>query len=372
MRWRRRPLFRTSRGLVVLLAAVALGTVAVLAWREAAPRPGHPAEGPGSSEGPCVAATRSRPSGPEPVREPELPDGHMVDLRGIALHGQQDTASRDPVLKPLNLAVRSRARSLCVWGGTIIGLHHRDLPWQHLKLDPGGGDHPAVRIGVEDWALVDGIRIDNMMNGFRPDGDDLIIRNAFLRHIRDDCVENDSLHRIQVVDSLFDGCYTGFSARPEAGSPLWDAGRDTSPMMLDGVLVRLAPMQGGFRVPPRDQSYGQLFKWSDVSGPLVVRNSVILVEASHHPTRRLLDWPADTHAAGTTLVWTGPGPYPGRLPDSGVSVTRDRTVWEQARAEWMDRHRCRSFDDCDEAQTLAPLPEGTRDQRPGPGSGPGR
>ncbi|MEM9283647.1 MAG: hypothetical protein AAGA96_17635, partial [Verrucomicrobiota bacterium] len=37
-----------------------------------------------------------------------------------------------------------------------------------------------------------------------------------------------------------------------------------------------------------------------------------------------------------TLIWRGPGGYPAKLPQ-GVTVSRDRSIWEQAREDWISR-----------------------------------
>jgi streptogramin lyase len=48
-------------------------------------------------------------------------------------------------------------------------------------------------------------------------------------------------------------------------------------------------------------------------------------------------FPPGTVAENVTLVWTGPGDYPGPLP-AGVTVTRDSSVWYAARTAWLQRH----------------------------------
>jgi hypothetical protein len=51
-----------------------------------------------------------------------------------------------------------------------------------------------------------------------------------------------------------------------------------------------------------------------------------------------MSFPGDGVYENVTLVWLSEGTYPGRLPPSGVTVTRDRRVWDEARARWLARH----------------------------------
>lgn len=289
------------------------------------------------------------------VRERDLADETTVDLRGVTVLADQDRTSSTYSPRPVNLAEAGGPEGLCVLGPFVRGIHDRGLGWEYLKHDPGQGDHPAIRVGGRGWAVVDGARVENMMNGFRPAADGLVIRNAYLHYIRDDCIENDELKAVRVEDSLFDGCYTALSARPDRGSPLYDDPRASTTTELDHVLIRLLPMPGGHNVfDPGVRTFGHLWKWSEVSGNTIIRDSVIMVDDPSGRLARGLGWPSNVRAEGVTLVWTGRGDYPGELPDEGVTVTTDRTVWEQARADWMLRHGCTSIDRCDVERLVAP------------------
>jgi hypothetical protein len=41
--------------------------------------------------------------------------------------------------------------------------------------------------------------------------------------------------------------------------------------------------------------------------------------------------------ANNVMVWLGPGDFPTTLPDC-FTVTKDRTVWDNAVADWLARH----------------------------------
>jgi hypothetical protein len=126
----------------------------------------------------------------------------------------------------------------------------------------------------------------------------------------------------------------GLSERPSKGydpSPP----RPAEAFVLDGVLLRLEPMPHEKAADGR--GHGQLFKWSRWANRLMLRNSIFLVEQVSVNGAKSMGFPKSTVAENVTLVWTGPGEYPARLPD-GVKVTKDRAVWEAARAAWLRRH----------------------------------
>src|SRR5260221_3543695 len=103
---------------------------------------------------------------------------------------------------------------------------------------------------------------------------------------------------------------------------------------------------------PAILGHGQLFKWSNVSNHLVVKDSVFLVEKK--PEGGTSDFPPGTVASNVTVVWLGGGSFPGKIPSSGVKVTTNRSIWDAARATWLQRHGCSSFDNCTKLQNPDP------------------
>jgi hypothetical protein len=359
---------RGERGSARVVVGLLVALAVVGCTDTAAPRlpTGSPAQA-GSS---CLAADRDvRAPTPDEVggdtaratglRERGLDDDVTVDLRAVAFRADQDADSPGYAPRPVNVGSARSPSGLCLLAPYVRGVQGRELGWEYLKHDPGRGDHPAIRVGGEGWTVVDGARVDNMMNGFRPAGDGLVIRNAYLHYIRDDCVANDDLKALRIEDSLFDGCYTAISARPERNNPLRDGPLEPvdTTMELDHVLVRLAPMPGGHNVfDPEVRTYGHIWKWSDLAGDTVVRDSVFMVEDPGPEPVRELAWPDNVTAEDVTIVWGGEGDYPGEVPDDGVTVVDDRRVWERARDAWLGRHGCRSVDDCDVDRLLDPAP----------------
>jgi hypothetical protein len=260
------------------------------------------------------------------------------------------TAFPFATLYPFSFGKSVPARHLCLLGGLVEGQQDRDLTWDQVKAKYDGA---AVRIAADGWYVVNGLRVENVEDGIDPrgkegqypkGGDGFVLRNLYFRYIRDDCVENDDIAGGVIEDSLFDGCNTGISERPSKGNPqLSHPAPASETLTLRRVLLRLQPMPGPRGHSAASLGHGQLFKWSKVANRLVLRDSTFLVET--RPNGGRSDFPKGTRATNVTVVWLGAGPFPGALPP-GVTVTRDRSVWDRARAEWLRRHRCASFSSC--------------------------
>ena len=289
----------------------------------------------------CLSSTRreagrvTRVSGTiRTYRLPKVPDGRTYDMRQARIVGYP-TFNRYPFL----LGKADPGTSTCVVGGTIVGGQSRYLTWQTMKgrLD-GDGLHFTSHGGV-----IDGIRVANVEDGVAAiagDPEGILIRNAYMTYIRDDCIENDWIVGLIVKDSLLDGCFFGLSQRPGLGT-----GPRAAPVaertLLDGVLMRLQPMPYDrlqARCSADGLGTGGFFKWSPYSNRLVVRNSVLFAERVAARCGTPMDFPQNATFENVTLVWLGPGNYPGKLPATGVTVTRDRQVWDTARADWRERH----------------------------------
>jgi hypothetical protein len=213
-------------------------------------------------------------------------------------------------------------------------------------------DGAGLLLASRDWYLIDGLRVDNVEDGIDPRGkegeypkraDGMIIRNAYFKYVRDDCVENDDIAGGVIVDSLFDGCYTGISEQPDPEQSAHPA-PPGEVLELDHVLLRLQMMPGPYGThDPGIRGHGQLFKWYQQSNRLNITDSIFLVQTQPHGGTA--DFPPGTTASNVTVVWLGRGPFPGSVP-AGVTITTDRGVWDTARSKWLKRHGCSSFDTC--------------------------
>src|SRR6185503_13161570 len=200
---------------------------------------------------------------------------------------------------------------------------------------------------TNEQIVIDGLRVDNVTDGIRPrPGDGFTVRNAWLSYVRDDCIENDYMSGGLVEDSLFDGCFVAFSARPS--TPIIDAGYDGSAKLwtIRDTLVRLQPMPGP--PEPSDDNLGHngFFKWhlwdrpaESLSPKLALHGNVFMAErvGQVRPDRMGIPPGQLQSCSNNVMVWLGPGDFPGALPEC-FTVTRDRAVWDNAVADWIARH----------------------------------
>lgn len=192
--------------------------------------------------------------------------------------------------------------------------------------------------------LVEGFRAHNQGDGIRMEqrASNFHIKDVYLSDIHDDCVENDFLHGGITENSLFDGCYAGFSAatfegiNPNGNGNTWT---------IRNNLLRLKPFYTMFK-PEKYGNYGysMLFKgWFEKGkGPsLVLENNIFM--ADRPPSIGRLDIPANANlksCKNNTFVWLGSGPMPYKdlLPKGCFTFTTDRAVWDGAVAGWKAAH----------------------------------
>jgi hypothetical protein len=282
-----------------------------------------------------------------------LAPGTVIDARDATFVHCSQPDPRQPCalnLYPVNLGPVAGAGA-CWAGGFVSGANRLDATWDEMH-DPNNAGFSFEN----DRFTVDGVRIHNTGDGIRPRGGarGFVIKDVWLSHIRDDCVENDHLNGGLVDDSLFDGCFVGFSARR---SDTTEDGRANVWTIRDS-LVRLEPMPG----PPDGTASGHhgFFKWMDwgnadsLSPRLALHGNVFMAEEPGHVDAERMGIPPGKLAAcsDNVMVWLGSGPYPARLP-SCFTVTTERTVWDDAVAAWIRRHTgggCTADAECADAE----------------------
>jgi hypothetical protein len=233
-------------------------------------------------------------------------------------------------LYPLNLG---GGAGMCLSGGVALGQYDRTLGWAAMHDLNNAG----VRFDNPD-ATVEYVRIDNVGDGIRPIAGPFTIRGAWLSYVRDDCVENDHVQPGLIDDSLFDGCYVGVSERPSAA--ITASGYDGRGQVLTvrNSLIRLEPMPYPRDGLPTDFGHGAFFKWSSLATNLELHDNVFLAEQIAQEGVDAMDMPGALGAcSNNVMVWLGAGQYPAPLP-SCFTVTTDRSVWDQAVADWKIRH----------------------------------
>ncbi len=226
--------------------------------------------------------------------------------------------------------------SVCWSGGTVAGTYDTTTPWDVFHSTG------AFNITNPD-SVIEDLRIHNYGDGIRirAGASRWQVRGARLSFLHDDCLEDDKLHSGVVTDSLFDGCYVGFSTRPTASDSVSDAHSNT--FVVDGSLIRLRPMPTVYKGTA--PGHGGFFKWDTDAGRSprrVPRNDVFRVDqAPNHGSLGLPDG-YDVECSGNTIVWLGDGPFPetaswrAKRPDTRIVTAR--SVWDDAVSEWTRQH----------------------------------
>jgi len=259
-----------------------------------------------------------------------VPDDSVFDATGAVWSGIDSNGDAIPWTVTMRNA-GSGANS-CWYGGEING------PWDETADDVSWEDpfhhSGAMTIDIPDF-LFEAVRVNNQGDGLRPYGDNSRIRSVWLTDIHDDCVENDDLYSLTIEDSLFDGCYSGFSARPHVDNP---PDGSSNVWTIRDSLIRLEPQPTVYRGPV--PGHGGFFKWhGGGNSPRVSLHNTVF-RADQVPNHGRLGIPTGLSfesCSNNTMVWLGEGAFPEPLPDC-FRITTDRQVWDDAVSDWRIRH----------------------------------
>jgi hypothetical protein len=272
---------------------------------------------------------------------------------------------------PIRLGHDAPVSGAALIGGVVEGAQPPTLTWERMKygqhvqddtdrwidagrpsdVDPHSGQidnrnqdgDPRVYVRPGAWAVWDGVRVRNTHDGIGVYGDFAAgtgvchIRNCWLRDIHDDAIENDDWHELHVLDTLVDGTYTFLSCQNHG----LDGVLPERVITVENSVIRLRPFPGGYKTRSTDSVHGQIYKSQDNAPGLFMRDVVIASELFRDPvdgprlperSGRIVD-----HYEDVTLVWLGRGRYPGNVP-AGCRVSQDRSVYEDAVADWKARH----------------------------------
>lgn len=272
--------------------------------------------------------------------------GEVYDFRGL-------TFQANPPKYPL---VFRDPPEICVAGIRAVGQQPASLTWREMKNAGYGGILFRSATGTVTFER---FFLDRLMDGFVPrsaNNSSWVLRSGYMRQIRDDAVENDNCQPGLIEDVLVDGAFMFLSVRPGAKSDNTCTGQQVgNTVTIRRTLARLecqphageGTRRADFRRScPEDpeKGVGQLFKMARGAGALDVADSVFLVPSMSVNGAKAMSFPPGIYER-VTLVWLGGGRYPGDLPRSGVTVTDDPSVWDKARAEWLERHGCDSAPD---------------------------
>jgi hypothetical protein len=254
---------------------------------------------------------------------------------------------------------------MCWAGGYVTTGKAWDASWDDHKDLDGPTRNSAAISNRSTQMVVTGLHYFNVHDGARTnDAVSWIVQHNWGEYVRDDCIENDHLHSGLVYDSLFDGCYTGISTRPSSSDNSSNGAGER--VELDRVLLRLQAMPYPYKWTEKSgvigadgkpytgtgtpYGHGSLFKIEsndiDRNPHFSITNSVFL--AQHDVPSSKLDFPPESlidACANNTIIWLGPGSYPGRLPTTKfpgcvviLTGQQGRDFWREKVADWHARH----------------------------------
>lgn len=220
----------------------------------------------------------------------------------------------------------SGGERVCWHGGDIRGAYPDTDSWDRMH------DTAAFTVTLPGFVGV-GIRVHNYGDAINivDDAENFTVRELHLTYIRDDCIENDRLHSGVVEDSLLDGCYTAFSARPNPNDSKSDGTADV--WIIRRSLIRLQPMPTVYKGDA--PGHGMFFKWDkNGRGPMLELHDNIF-RVDQLPNAGDLGVPEGYLAScsNNVVVWLGEGEFPDSLPDC-FTITTEKAVWDEAVAAW--------------------------------------
>jgi hypothetical protein len=267
-----------------------------------------------------------------------LENGARVDGRGAIV--MQQTQPTNEVEYPLLLRTdQGKSRSVCASSFAVSNTNPIDQSWRDSKKPNNAGvSFNGDRFTLEDarfFGTHDAIRPAKD----RPDGvgeGAFAVRRVWVTWNRDDCVENDHKRSGTIEDSLFDGCYTFLSTRNKG---IRDGSKER--ITVKNNLIRLARMPHRYR-EPGVSGFGNIYK-SESNSPVVNWvDNIILIEGDEGKIKGGLEYSSGQlgECRNNVIIWLGSGDYPGDIPkdENCVRVIKDRSVWDEARANWIANH----------------------------------
>jgi hypothetical protein len=252
---------------------------------------------------------------------------------------------------------------MCWVGGYVTTDKPWDASWDAHKDLAGPTRNSSAIDNAATNMTVAGLHYFNVHDGVRTtDAFQWVVAHNWGEYVRDDCIENDHLHSGRVSDCLFDGCYTGISTKPMDSDRLSNGAGEL--VELDRVLLRLQPMPYPYKWETKKgvidaagnpytgsgvpYGHGSFFKLteSDRNPHFSIKNSVFL--ATHLTAPSKFDFPPESlidECQNNTIIWLGPGPYPGKLPTRKfpnsfqiVTGQEGRDLWRRKVTDWHSRH----------------------------------
>jgi hypothetical protein len=223
----------------------------------------------------------------------------------------------------------------CYIGGKIQGTNAMSKTWSNLKGCCNGAGVFAYH-DLSVWNVrMDNIAVDDFRLLNKDGNNSYFVGGSHLIDTRDDCFSTG--HGALTVNDTLAECYTVVSWRHTGNE------NTAFPVTFTNDLFYLKPQLSGSedRCPSQmsgGMGSGQIWKMDDFHGSsslVHVTNTIFRVDQGNDNACDLA-WVNGTFT-NDTLVWTGKGTYPGKLP-AGVKLTTDKSIWTNAVNKWMSNH----------------------------------
>ncbi len=274
------------------------------------------------------------------LEDTHFPIGEPLPASWPARGSHPEYKSASSELYPIT--IKGTSANLVVNGGTIKGLMDERAPWGTWK-DYSDGD--GLRVEGSVAYEIKNTFISNTFDGIGPRGSvgaTFNIHDVFLDRIKDDMVENDDFHSGTIANSYMRG-FVFLSA--VGGSMVADP---NSVVKVQNTIVELLP-----EVYRDKLGTGAMFKWDYAGTAKVdVRDSVFFVPSKSSIGTKIMQFAPGTYS-NVTVVWQGTGAYPWPAP-KGVTITRDRTVYDNAVKAFFAAHPQFAPDGIGMAQPVEP------------------
>lgn len=295
--------------------------------------------------------------------EPPVAQDKKFDARGAEFE-YPDTMSWQQV----SLRAGPIAPAGMCWAGGFFTAsttwHDLDVSWTESKHgydntenDRGLMENTTSVLSYGDRMVWTGLHVYNMHDGIRTTHSDnnWTVQHVWLDYIRDDCIENDRMFSGTIYDSLFDGCYSGISVRPNRKP---DQAATDQTIAIDHLLLRMEPMPYPYKWEKRQDllypkgyggapfGYGNAFKYKRGNVPkFKITNSVLLFE---YAVNKTVFPPKDNVIVckNNTIIWldglaTAPAYLNDDFPGCFKIITdysEGKAFWKRKVKDWHDRH----------------------------------
>ena len=229
--------------------------------------------------------------------------------------------------------IRIKSSNSCYTGISVKGNFSTTTNWWQMKQCCNGA---AITVDSGPVTLTNSYSYNAGVDGIRTwNGAAVTLLGTHEVYTRDDCISDISHGDLIIRDSLFDGCHTGISWRSTNNN-----NKKLFKVDIQNTMFYVQPEPGSTsggnctQYVVNGKANGPMWKMDSVQSGVYLKNVIIRQDLGNHECAD--KWPTGTYS-NVTFVWTGSGTYPGKLP-AGVTLTRDVSVWNNARTQWLATH----------------------------------